>query len=790
MRRINIIIPTIKNPMAQKNIIKRIISSTVVQRFLINAECGWIVLEMTDYIIEKYGLNDKISDVLPIILLIGLPIAIFLAWYLSREKEEIEEKALDTISNRKPSGILIAMQKKPWFSIPVAVVIILLLVSGIRYIDRQAKIRWAKEQALPEIEQYIYDRNFSAAFNLAQKADRYVSDDPDFKKWASRAITKLTILTDPPGAEVYIREYSDHKGEWERLGISPIDSIKLPNHSFYQMRIEKAGFEKVLAVAATYYDTLFRTLFPNNSIPPEMIYVEGYWDEVENVFLTENQGFFMDRFEVTNRQFKEFVNQGGYRNPEYWNQEFIKEGMTLTWEEAMAEFIDKTGRPGPASWEASDYPDGQGNYPVAGVSWYEAAAYAAYAGKSLPTADHWDSGAGFYLDIFWKIFGSTIIPISNFNGKGPEPVGKYQGVNIYGTFDMAGNVREWCWYKTGVGKIISGGAWDDADYLYLTWSQLPAFDRSPENGFRCVQYIDSAYLPVSAFRQIKSGFGRDYSNEDPVPEYVFEIYKNQFLYDSIGLEAIVEEKDENSEDWTIERISFNAAYNNERVIAYLYLPVHATPPYQTLIYFPGVHAVLEQELLNSNYIEFLIDYLLKNDRAVLVPVYKGTFKRNDGLTWAMSDANMSHDYTDWLIKWVKDFSRSIDYLETRTDIDTSKLGFMGWSWGGEVGGIIPAVEERLKVSILYVGGFSGKAYPEADIINYLPRITIPVLMLNGKYDSGRPYEANLKLFYDHLGTPDEDKYLLLYETGHFIPKSELIRETLNFLDQYFGPVSQ
>jgi len=156
----------------------------------------------------------------------------------------------------------------------------------------------------------------------------------------------------------------------------------------------------------------------------------------------------------------------------------------------------------------------------------------------------------------------------------------------------------------------------------------------------------------------------------------------------------------------------------------------------------------------------------------------------------MSDANSTHEYKDWLIKWVKDFSRSIDYLESRSDMDTSKIGFIGWSWGGEVGGIIPAVENRLKVSVLYVGGFTGNANPEVDIVNYLPRINIPVLMLNGKYDSSRPYEKNLKPFYNLLGTPKEDKYLLLYETGHFVPKNDLIKETLSFLDQYLGTVNR
>jgi hypothetical protein len=81
--------------MAQKNIIRRIISSPIVQTFLIYLSGGWIALEMTDYFINKYELNEGISEVLSIILLIGMPVVLFLAWYLSREKEERIAKAPD-----------------------------------------------------------------------------------------------------------------------------------------------------------------------------------------------------------------------------------------------------------------------------------------------------------------------------------------------------------------------------------------------------------------------------------------------------------------------------------------------------------------------------------------------------------------------------------------------------------------------------------------------------------------------------------------------------------------------
>ena len=79
---------------------------------------------------------------------------------------------------------------------------------------------------------------------------------------------------------------------------------------------------------------------------------------------------------------------------------------------------------------------------MVGVSWYEAAAYAVYAGKSLPTYYHWYKAAA--LGVF-----SDILLLSNFSGKGLARSDMYQGLGAYGTFDMAGNAKEWCLNSTG-----------------------------------------------------------------------------------------------------------------------------------------------------------------------------------------------------------------------------------------------------------------------------------------------------------------------------------------------------
>jgi formylglycine-generating enzyme required for sulfatase activity len=169
--------------------------------------------------------------------------------------------------------------------------------------------------------------------------------------------------------------------------------------------------------------------------------------------------YLLDKFEVTNREFKKFIDSGGYRNSNYWKQAFIKDGRSLAWDQAIQEFRDRTGRPGPANWELGDYPQGQDDFPVSGVSWYEAAAYAEFAGKGLPSVYHWYKAAG--VGVF-----SDVMKFSNFGNKGPVRVGSLGGLGPFGTYDMAGNVKEW----SGTSQANAGTSWAAAGTRLATCS--------------------------------------------------------------------------------------------------------------------------------------------------------------------------------------------------------------------------------------------------------------------------------------------------------------------------------
>ena len=332
--------------------------------------------------------------------------------------------------------------------------------------------------------------------------------------------------------------------------------------------------------------------------------------------------YWIGKYEVTNAEFKQFLNKGGYQNEQYWKYPFIKDGRKLTWGEAMKLFRDRTGRPGPATWTQGEYPRGQDDFPVTGTSWFEAAAYAEFAGKSLPTIYHWTAAAS-------PRHSSSIIPVSNFGGSGPARVGNYRGMTWSGAYDMAGNVKEWCLNEGISGaRFILGGAWDEPNYMFNDADARSPFERFANFGVRLAKYPTAgvearAAVPISLQP-------RDYGNEQSVSDQVFKMYKNLYSYDKTQLDAAVESAQETA-DWKMEKITYDAAYGDERIVAFLFLPKVGAPPYQTVVYFPGSSALRIRSTKDLENFESGFDFIVKSGRAVIFPVYKSTFERGDGL---------------------------------------------------------------------------------------------------------------------------------------------------------------
>ena len=131
---------------------------------------------------------------------------------------------------------------------------------------------------------------------------------------------------------------------------------------------------------------------------------------------------------------------------------------------------------------------------------------------------------------------------------------------------------------------------------------------------------------------------------------------------------------------------------------------------------------------------------------------------------------------------------------SRGDIDGSKLGYLGASWGAAIAPVMVSLEERFRTAVLFEGGLYLRpaGQPEADNFNFLPRVRVPVLMLNGRYDYTFPVESSQKPYFRWLGTPETDKRHVLYDAAHdvMVNRTEVVKEVLSWLDQYLGPVAR
>jgi eukaryotic-like serine/threonine-protein kinase len=657
---------------------------------------------------------------------------------------------------------------------------------GAWMLNREAGLRRV-ERALTEASQLAEKDDYGQALARLEEVERIVPNEPRLASLAARVSVVRSIDSDPAGAEVLIRAGAESQERWQRLGVTPIAAARLPR-GVLRWKVQKAGFDTletlILSQAIPERGRQIR-LQAHGVIPPEMVAVPaaalpfglvGY-DRDRRVPLKE---FFVDKYEVTNEAFKKFVDAGGYANQQYWKHQFLKNGHAVPWQQAVTEFRDRTGRPGPATWEVGTYPAGQETFPVGGVSWYEAAAYAEFAGKQLPTIYHWTRAAT-------VAFAAFIVPFSNIDTAGAAPVGSHRGMTAPGAFDMAGNVREWCFNEMTPGstRYILGGSWNDPAHSFIYPAARSPFDRSSTNGFRLVQYAGGP--PDAGITGAIELPTRDFSAEKPAPAEIFDVYRELFAYDARPLDAAVQAVDRSTDRWVKETITFRAAYGDERVIAYLFLPVKRPPPYQAVVYFPGAGAMQQSTSDALPMAQF--DFLMLSGRAVLFPVYQGTYERrtaNQGSGWP----DTTRAFQDWVIQWVNDVRRGVDYLETRPDIQASRLAFLGFSWGADVGTRVLALEPRFKSAVLVAGGFtSARMRPEVDPLHFAPRISMPVLMINGEHDFVSPMEAGQKPYFALLGTPLEHKRHRLFQGGHDImglQRNQVVKEILGWLDKYLG----
>ena len=681
--------------------------------------------------------------------------------------------------------------RRPLVIIPLVLALLAVGALAIGTLTKQQRTRWARNVALPEVQRLVEQERIVEAFDLAMQAQEAAPADPVLADLVSTLVRTPPIRSEPPGATVSYKDYGTPDAPWRPIGTTPIKGVRLPA-TFLRWRFEKPGFALVESalllgtVTAVPESTEINvTLTPASEAPPGMVLVPADSRPFQLNFpgfehlgeLGAMDAFWIDRLEVTNADFKKFVDAGGYRRQEYWQEPFQEAGRNIPWGTAVARFVDSTGRPGPGFWVQGEPPAGEGDLPVTGVSWYEASAYARFAGKVLPTVHHWARAAE-PRNARW------IVPFSNFGGRGPLAGKDRPTLHVSGAFDMAGNVKEWVSTDVTDGRrYILGGAWDDPVYAFNDPDARAPFDRARTFGFRCAIYPRP---PAARLLAALPSSIRDYGRERPAMDAEYQIYKRLYAYDRHPFTAKVEAMNSSAPDWRYEIVTVPAASGREQMRVLMILPRRGTPPYPVVVVFPGANALRTREF--SQFPTAPYDYLVKSGRAVALPEYKGTFGRETSIK--DSTATPTVAYRDHMIAWVQDFRRAVDYLATRPDVSIDRLAMVGYSWGAKMGAIIPAIEDRVKAQVLVVGGFAmQRPLPEVDQINFAQHVTIPTLMLNGKYDFYFPVDKSQLPMFEALGTPKELKVHQTYDGGHNVPRTTLIKLTLDWLDR-FQPVPQ
>jgi eukaryotic-like serine/threonine-protein kinase len=675
----------------------------------------------------------------------------------------------------RPVALRLALRRPGVVAAMVAVTVAVVALGAWLWLQ-QSRARWARTVALPEAVQLIEQGRNYAAFRLLRRAERYLAGDPLLQQLLMESTMLVNVESAPPGAQVLVRDIFDESEAWEPLGRTPLLDVRLPAASM-AWRLSLDGFQSTEALRWLRRRRIAFSLHPAGDAPPGMVYVPP---GPSNLLFTRRSAglaeFWIDRFEVTNRQFKDFVDQGGYESPNYWAEALLEGGSSMSWEDVGRSFRDRTGRPGPATWELGSYLEGQDDHPVGGVSWYEAAAFCAAAGKQLPTIFHWSRAADFAQTAQFADFG-------NFGSSGPRAVGDPRSIGSYGTYDMAGNVKEWVWNHADQDRrYLLGGAWHEPSYQFHEPDAQRAAERLPSYGFRCAKY--PASLSALVLGPVLGPL-QDLRRDPPVDDQSFALFRSMYAYDSLPLDARVDSVDDRNGPWRIEWVSFDAAYGNERVPAVLFLPGNAEPPYQAVVFYPGSGAYADRFPSGAaeGQREWFL-FLVRTGRAVMVPVYKGSYERYIG------PVGQPYVWRDLMVYGSKDLGRAIDYLATRSDIDATRLAYYGISLGAGAGPIMTAIESRFRASILVAGGLRlVQRPPESEPYNFVRRVTVPTLMINGRRDFFYPYEPSQASMFDMLGTPERHKKHVVFDSGHIpLEWQDVIREILDWLDRYLGPV--
>jgi serine/threonine protein kinase/formylglycine-generating enzyme required for sulfatase activity/cephalosporin-C deacetylase-like acetyl esterase len=671
---------------------------------------------------------------------------------------------------------------------------------------RMVNVSWARQHAPVIDELALAGRTFDA-YDLAVRVRNYLPDEPTPTLMSVISDT-LSVTSDPRDARVYLKRFvpgpASEAPPPTLVGTTPISKLEVARGS-YIVSVEKEGFEPFQRTWSNVISgsieapilfppvEIVAILTPAAKAPAGMVFVPGgeyrldRWSRLTEAKVNLH-GYFIDEFEVSNHQYKEFVDARGYLNVSYWTRPFVKDGRTLAREEALRELVDSTGQPGPRHWSRGTYSEGKADHPVTNITWYEAAAYAAFRGKSLPTIFQWEKSARYGANtnplgvtMPWGMQEGLMAGRANLSTSGTIPVGSMEfGMSPFGCYDMAGNVAEWCLNETSEGFITSGGSWASNPLAWGYYGKAPGFRHSDEVGFRCV-------LSPAGAAGDQGAMWIDLDDQvpqlTPAPGAEVKTWFAHYEYDrDVPLDERVESTE--TDEWRRERITYNGA-DGQRSLAYLYIPKHFPGPHQVIHLRPagdvGHKFRTVPQSIEADYGSFV-----RSGRAVFAVVLSG-YPERETPTGLVAPNPASIEFVEANAREIVDMRRGLDYLLARDDVDAGGIAFLGVSFGGGHM-VLPAIESRYRAVVLAEVFIANSVdHPAANAVNFAPLIQAPKLLVHGRYDEANPLKTMAEPLFNLITEP---KKMVVYDGGHR-PDSEYRVQVVNsWLDETLGPVKQ
>jgi hypothetical protein len=730
---------------------------------------GFTLLQGLDWLFKKYNLESKWFNYILLALFLAFVTSIFYLYVKSKK----------VVSNKPKTD----NKKAKFIRIGNVVVTGLLLILFLYFFKKsQSKDDLLTEQ-LPEISNAFDKGDILFVFKKTKSLLENYPDNEILKNFFVKSSWNINVDSDLKETEVYVKFPKDTI--WNYIGFTPIDSLRVPGLGEdlidFTLKLKKGDVEYI--TEGEQYGYFEISLLKD--VPPGFIYKkikENINMNMPGVFLGPDNlipSFGVSKTEVTNLQFKQFIEDGGYNKPKYWDFPFYFEGEEFTYDKTIKLFTDKFGKFGPANWIYGEFPDGEENFPVQGISWFEARAYAKYKELSLPNIFQWLDAAS--LSGFK--FKLPNLSGSNFNSNKPRDVNESDN-EIDLLPNIAGNVREWTNTSHGNNrKVILGGSYTEDEYTFNSFYSISPFDRSIENGIRLVKNLKEIYQFNDNF--IAKYFERDFYKEQDVSDEVFEVYKSQFDYPNKPLDVVEKIIESSNKNYRIEKFEMPTPYKSEeKLYGYIISSKKFNGKTKPIIEFPSALAIFNDDLKISDDIIKEKKYLLDEGHSIIMPVYFNTWGREKPLKdwWP----NETEEYKSTIVKIGKDFKRVIDYLETKENLVFEKLSYMGYSWGSVTSNILLAIDNRISSASIFVGGLMlQKSRKEIESHLYVRRIKIPILHIVGKRDGIFEYEESFLPWNNLIGTPEKDKSIIVLEdVGHGLPKDVMVENHLNFLEKY------